>query len=97
MAAATLILLDRVLKAMTERSPRLRKALEGEPRLLVRDGVVMARALREEGIGDEDLLTAIRQHGLERTEDVHLAILETEGTISIVPSSSTAPAERKVP
>jgi uncharacterized membrane protein YcaP (DUF421 family) len=93
-AAATLIVLDRVLRALTDRSRRLRKALEGEPRLLIRDGVVMRRALEAEGIGDEDLMTAIRQHGLDRVEDVHLAILETEGTISVIPSSANSRGNR---
>jgi uncharacterized membrane protein YcaP (DUF421 family) len=92
-AAMTLILLDRVLKAFTDRSPRLRRTLEGEPTLLVRDGTIMRRALEREGISIDELESAVRQHGLERIEDVRLAILETEGTISIVPAPS-GPADR---
>jgi uncharacterized membrane protein YcaP (DUF421 family) len=89
-AAATLIVLDRVLNTLADRSPRLRRALEGEPRLLIRDGTVMQRALREEGIDRSELETAVRQHGLERVADVHLAVLETDGTISVVPAPSMA-------
>jgi uncharacterized membrane protein YcaP (DUF421 family) len=97
LAAATLIVLDRVLKAFTDRSPPLRKALEGEPRLLVRDGKVMKRALREEGISEDELATAIRQHGVEGVDDVRLAVLEIEGTISVVPATNPGPERTKVP
>ena len=51
-AAITLIVLDRVADVVESRSDRARRALEGEPRLLVRDGVVLDRALKEEKVTD---------------------------------------------
>jgi len=48
-AVLTLLAMDLGLKALTGRSRRLRKAVEGEPRLLVRDGRLLDKALREEG------------------------------------------------
>ena len=84
-AAITLILLDRVADVIESRSDRARKALEGEPRLLVRDGVVLDRALKQEKVTDGDLLAAIRQHGLPGVEAVGLAVLETNGSISVIP------------
>ncbi|HEY4190679.1 MAG TPA: YetF domain-containing protein, partial [Candidatus Limnocylindrales bacterium] len=88
-AAATLIVLDRLADLVESRSDRARKALEGEPRLLVHDGVVLARALREEDVTEDDLLGAIRQHGLRGVGDVGLAVLETNGSISIIPRDSS--------
>ena len=84
-AAGTLLLLDKGLKLVAGRSRRARRVLEGEPRLLVRDGQLLERAMREEGVDRDDLGMAIRGHGLAKVEDVGLAVLERDGTISIVP------------
>ncbi len=84
-AAVTLIILDRAADLLESRSDRARKVLEGEPRLLVHDGVILPRALKEEDVTEGDLLGAIRQHGLRGLEDVGLAVLETNGSISIIP------------
>jgi len=84
-AAATLLSLDKALKVLAARSRPVKKVLEGEPRLLVREGQVLARAMREEGVDLDDLEMAIRGHGLARVSEVGLAVLERDGTISIVP------------
>jgi uncharacterized membrane protein YcaP (DUF421 family) len=87
-AASTLILLDYVLKRASLRSRRLRRAIEGEPRLLVRDGRLLTRALAEEKVEPDEVRAAIRAQGLARVEDVRLAVLETDGNISIIPMSA---------
>lgn len=84
-AVLTLLGLDYGLNALTGRSRRLRRAIEGEPRLLVRDGRLLSRALREEKVEPEEVRAAIRAQGLARVEDVHLAVLETDGSISVIP------------
>lgn len=83
-AAITLVLLDRALGILRNASPRFRKAVEGEPRLLVRDGAMLRRALREEGVTEDELASAVRQHGLVRIDEVALAVLETNGAISVI-------------
>lgn len=88
-AVLTLLGLDYVLKALTGRSRRLRTAIEGEPRLLVRDGRLLERALREERIEREQIQAALRAHGVLRLEDVRLAVLETDGTISVIAKDTT--------
>jgi uncharacterized membrane protein YcaP (DUF421 family) len=84
-AALTLVVLDRALGAIETRSPRVRRAVEGEPRLLIRHGIVLTRALEREGITDDELLAALRQHGVATVGEVGLAVLETNGTISVIP------------
>jgi uncharacterized membrane protein YcaP (DUF421 family) len=83
-AVSVLLGLDFVLREVSRRSRRLQKALEGEPRLLIRDGRLLTRALDEEGLELEDVRVALREHGLVRIEDVQLAVLETDGTISVI-------------
>ncbi len=83
-AAVTLVVLDRVLGMIEGRSTRVRRAVEGEPRLLIRNGIVLARALDREGITDDELLAALRQHGVASVGEVELAVLETSGAISVI-------------
>jgi uncharacterized membrane protein YcaP (DUF421 family) len=87
LAAATLIILDRGLGFLRDRFPRFRKTLEGEPRLLIRDGVALPGALKAESLTDDELLAAVRKHGLASVDDVALGILETDGSISVIPKS----------
>jgi uncharacterized membrane protein YcaP (DUF421 family) len=87
-AVLALLGLDFTLREISGRSRRVQKALEGEPRLLVRDGRLLQRAVREEGLDVGDIQAAIRAHGLARIEDVRLAVLETDGSISVIGRSS---------
>lgn len=87
-AVSTLLLMDFGLRAITSRSRRLRRAIEGEPRLLVRDGRLLSKALREEGVDPEAVRTAVRNHGVASIADVRLAVLETDGSVSVIPKSN---------
>ncbi len=92
-AVVTLFVADNLLKFATRRSQRLQKALEGEPRLLVRDGRLLTKALSEEKVTPEEVRSAVRAQGIERLDDVHLAVLETDGRISVI-AKADAPEYR---
>jgi len=96
-AVVTLLSLDVFIRWITGRSRRLRNVVEGEPRLLVRDGRLLAKALSEEKIDAHDVRAAIRAHGLARVEQVRLAVLETDGSISIIPLEGAATAPSNSP
>jgi uncharacterized membrane protein YcaP (DUF421 family) len=64
--------------------------VEGEPRLLVRDGRLLDKALREEGVEAEQVRAAVRSQGIARIEDVRLAVLETDGSISVIPMTPSS-------
>jgi uncharacterized membrane protein YcaP (DUF421 family) len=83
-AVVTLFSADQLLKFASRRSNRLQKALEGEPRLLVRDGRILTKALKDEGVDVDDVRAAARGAGVARLDDVRLAVLETDGSISII-------------
>jgi uncharacterized membrane protein YcaP (DUF421 family) len=89
-AALTLVVIDRLIDRFAERSDRIRVALEGEPRILIRDGVMLEKALREEGVTRGDLMSAVRQHGIADVEDIDLAVLETNGSISVIPKGEAS-------
>jgi uncharacterized membrane protein YcaP (DUF421 family) len=87
-AVLTLVVIDQALNQVRRRSRRVREALEGEPRLLIRDGRLLQRSLREEQIDEDDVRTAVRKHGVARVEDVRMAVLETDGSISVIPKKA---------
>jgi uncharacterized membrane protein YcaP (DUF421 family) len=98
-AVATLITIDRVVSRMTDRSVKLRRLVEGEPRILIWNGTIQQAALLEEGIALDEIQAAVRAHGLATTNRVQLAVLETDGSISVVgkadhPPGFVRPAER---
>lgn len=72
------------LNRMVSRS-RLRSAIEGQPTVLIKDGQLMPEHLRREDVNEAELLSALREHGVERYQDVMTAVLEPDGTISVVP------------
>jgi uncharacterized membrane protein YcaP (DUF421 family) len=87
-AAVTLLSLDKVLDIVSTRVPRIRRVLEGEAQDLIRDGAVLEAALSKEGIDNDELAAALRAHGVLDAADVALAVLETDGSISVVPRRS---------
>jgi uncharacterized membrane protein YcaP (DUF421 family) len=87
-AVLVLLGLDYGLSMVTRRSRRVRRAIEGEPRLLIRDGQLLPKALREEGVDANDVRAAIRAHGFTRIEEIRMAVLETNGSISVIPKDA---------
>jgi uncharacterized membrane protein YcaP (DUF421 family) len=82
--AVTLVWLSGRLNAITARSKKARTLLEGVPVLLIRNGVIDDQRMKQESISRNDLLMAIRKQGLTRLADVSFAILELDGTISVI-------------
>jgi uncharacterized membrane protein YcaP (DUF421 family) len=58
------------------------------PSVLIKNGKLLPAALKREGISDDEVEMAIREHGVGDIKDVELAVLEPDGTISIVPTES---------
>jgi uncharacterized membrane protein YcaP (DUF421 family) len=83
-AAGVLLTANFALGRLATHNRRVERLLRGRARLLVRHGQVDAVALREERISHEDLLQALRENGCPSIEFCRLAVLETDGTISVI-------------
>ena len=84
-SAGVLLAINLIVAGSRDRIPGLRRALEGQPAVLISDGKLNTRAIAHEQIDMEELEQAIREHGIEDLADVKMAVLEVDGTISIVP------------
>ena len=67
--------------------PKLRRFIDLPVLVLIHDGMVDRRNLRRCGMTEADLDAAL-QHGYSRPSDVHLAISEARGAVSILTGSS---------
>jgi uncharacterized membrane protein YcaP (DUF421 family) len=94
-AAAVLLALNWALNRIVRRSKRVENALIGHPVLIVNEGQPLRDHMAREGITTEQLDAALREHGIENVADVHLAVLEVDGTISVVPQGSTVLRTRR--
>jgi len=81
-AAATLLVLNYLVAEVSGGNRRFRKFVEGQPSLLVHDGKVIAAHMAKEHVSMDELQRALREHGIATCNDVALAVLEVDGSIS---------------
>jgi uncharacterized membrane protein YcaP (DUF421 family) len=91
---SALLAVNWVVVRFLYRHPTVDRLLEGGPVELIRDGRVLRRQLEREVITEEELMEAVRKQGLRDAADVDRAVLETGGTISVVPRRPTRVEER---
>ncbi len=96
-AALALLGINALVARLRLRSPRLRRLVEGSPTVLVLHGQTIPGALRNEGVDEETLQAAIREHGLRDLKAVDMVVLEVDGSISVVPADTPARHIRRPP
>jgi uncharacterized membrane protein YcaP (DUF421 family) len=81
-AAGTLLILNYLVGNLSGANRRFRRWVEGEPSLLVHDGKVIESHMAREHVSMDELHRALREHGISSCEQVALAVLEVDGSIS---------------
>ena len=71
-----------------DRLPRFHQIFGSAPAVLIKDGKLVPATLKREGLTEDEVDMAIREHGVDDLKDVKLGVLEPDGTISIVPTES---------
>jgi uncharacterized membrane protein YcaP (DUF421 family) len=95
MAAAALLATNWTVNRVVQISPWLRRQMSGTPTLLVHDGKIIDEHLRREGVTQPEVLQALREHGVDDLSKIKLAVLEVDGTISVVPDGATSTRTRR--
>lgn len=83
-AAAVLLLWHAALDRFRRSSRWAAKLLGGSAVLLIYRGRILHEHLVHEHITPEELLQALREHGVGTVEDVRIAALEADGAVSVV-------------
>ncbi|GIK43006.1 MAG: DUF421 domain-containing protein [Chloroflexota bacterium] len=81
---ATIAFWDYTLDGLGYRFPWIRRLLRAAPLPLIKNGRMLRRNMRQEMITEEELLSQLRQQGIERVSDVKKAYLEDDGRFSII-------------
>ncbi|MBX7149933.1 DUF421 domain-containing protein [bacterium] len=79
-----LLIINFIVSRLSWRFKAVRKVIEGVPTPLVYDGKVIVKNMQIEKITDDELSQALREHDAARVDDVKLAMLEIDGSISVI-------------
>jgi uncharacterized membrane protein YcaP (DUF421 family) len=79
-----------------DRIPRFHRLFAAAPAVIIKDGKYIRSVMEREGVDQEEIETAIREHGVAAVKDVQLGVLEPDGSISIVGTGNATTTKRKV-
>src|SRR5688572_10258337 len=87
----TIFAWDYVLDWAAFRSPAVRRIVQPPPLLLVKDGQLQRRNLRQEMITADELRTLLREHGVDDFSKVKRCCLESDGQVSVIQQDGKEP------
>ena len=82
-SALTLVCVNWLVGYLTYRNKRLARAIEGRPEVLIHNGHVYRDVMERERLTQAELDVALRAAGCACIDDVHFAMLENNGQISV--------------
>jgi uncharacterized membrane protein YcaP (DUF421 family) len=94
-AATSLLVVNHLFNRAIRRSKRLERSMVGQAVLLVNDGHIVQQQMDRQGITHEQLMQALREHGMCAPSDARMCVLEVDGSISVVPASSEVLKSRR--
>ena len=83
-SAATLVMLNFVVGVATYRNKKLEGLIEGRPQILIHNGQLFEDVVSKARLTHHELQAALRRGGCTCIDEVHSAILENSGDISVV-------------
>lgn len=95
LAAAALLTINWIVGRLRLRYGWFERRIRGSATLLVNNGQFIEAHLRHEGLGEDDIYMAMREHGVDDLKQIKAAILEVDGTISIVPEQAAVHHTRR--
>ena len=87
----SLAFLDAVLSYA---SKPLQRILEGQPTVLIRHGEFQQHGMRAERLNEIDIAAMLRVHGVLDVREIRLAVLETDGELSVLKEKWAEPAQK---
>lgn len=94
-AAASIVLCDLVVRFAAHHSDAFHRLVDGQPTVVLRDGVEDREALRGEQLNEDDLAHLLRLQGVDDWKDVHLGIVEHDHEVSAILRPGAEPAQKK--
>lgn len=93
-AAGVLLFWHQVINRLRRSSRRFGRLIAGEGVMLINNGEVLDEHLRHAGVTRDELLQALREHGVPTVADVRMAVLEPDGSVSVIRFDDMKPGTR---
>ena len=84
-SATTLVVLNYGVGYVAYRNKPLERLIEGKPEVLIHNGRLFEQVMARAQLTHHELNAALRQAGVASVEQVKSAILENNGSISVIP------------
>jgi len=81
--AFALLAINWLLMRVLYKAPKITTTLQGSPTTLIKDGVVLEDALKEETLTHEELVSVLNKNGFNDPSDVSECVLEPNGTFFV--------------
>src|SRR5690349_16489990 len=89
-SATTLIVANGIVSRVTYRSKALERIIEGRHEVLIHNGKLFKEVMEQEKLTHHELNAALRAAGCSCVNEVHYAILENTGQITVHPKIQTS-------
>lgn len=97
LVVASVVALEQIVARLTERNRSVEAFVEGQPTLLVEDGVISENQMHGERLSRDELFEGLRQNGVHHLGEVALAYLEPSGKLSVIKAKVPRPGLSVLP
>ena len=87
----TLVCLEVLLATLCRVSSRARRILCGNPCIIIKNGTVDQKMMKDLRLSVDDLMEALRLAGASKISDIRYAIVETNGQLSVLLKAEAQP------
>lgn len=84
-----LLILQIVMAYLSLKSKKLRDIIDGDPSIIIEDGVIIESEMRKQRYNLDDLLQQLREKSVSSVKNVSYAFLESSGNLSVYLKSET--------
>jgi uncharacterized membrane protein YcaP (DUF421 family) len=89
-----LVIIQMVLAYITLKNRKLRLLFDGEPSVIIRDGMLNRKEMRKQRYNLDDLMTQLRENQIMNIDEVRIAVLESTGKLSVISKNNDSGADR---
>ncbi|MDX2213508.1 MAG: DUF421 domain-containing protein [Oculatellaceae cyanobacterium bins.114] len=94
---ATIVFWNYLLNWLGFKFPKIQRLLSPPPLMLVKNGRMIFRNMRRELITEGELMLQLRKQGVEKIDEVKMAFMEADGSVSVITHSTPIHPSSKPP
>ncbi|WP_289325895.1 DUF421 domain-containing protein [Peribacillus sp. ACCC06369] len=84
-----------IMAYISLKSIRFRNIVDGTPQIIINQGKIDEKAMRKQRYNFDDLLTQLREQGINDLNDIQFAILESSGKLSVIKNTQSKGSNTK--